>query len=96
MIDKATCLIVSFRCLLLVVLMTGYGYGGTRDWQSQIPDQQLVHVAIRLASLFLGKWNRGAYEMELQPDVTSYHARAFPIPQIHTGMLKMEVGQLCK
>jgi hypothetical protein len=45
----------------------------------------------------LGKWNMGAYDIELRPDVMPYHAaRAFPIPQIHTGTLKIEVERLCK
>ena len=44
----------------------------------------------------LGKWNMGAYEIELQPDATPYHARAFPIPHIHTATLKLEVERLVK
>ena len=38
----------------------------------------------------------GAYEIELQPEATPYHAKAYPIPHIHTATLKMEVEQLCE
>jgi transposase InsO family protein len=44
----------------------------------------------------LGKWNMGAYDIELLPDAKPYHARAYPIPQIHTATLKLEVDRLCK
>ena len=36
----------------------------------------------------------GAYEIELKPDATPYHAKAFPIPHIHTATLKLEVERL--
>ena len=36
------------------------------------------------------------YHIELQPDAKPYHARAYPIPQIHTATLKMEVDRLCE
>ena len=42
----------------------------------------------------LGKWNMGAYEIELKPDATPYHSKAFPIPHIHTATLKLEVERL--
>jgi RNase H-like domain found in reverse transcriptase/Reverse transcriptase (RNA-dependent DNA polymerase)/Integrase zinc binding domain len=44
----------------------------------------------------LGKWKMGAYDVELQPDAKPYHAKAYPIPHIHTATLKMEVERLCK
>ena len=44
----------------------------------------------------LGKWNMGAYNIELRPDATPYHARAFPIPQAYTDTLKLEVDRLEK
>jgi hypothetical protein len=44
----------------------------------------------------LGKWNMGAYDIELRPDITPYHARAFPIPKAFTDTLKVEVDRLCK
>jgi hypothetical protein len=42
----------------------------------------------------LGKWNMGAYDIELRPEATPYHARAFPIPKAYTDTLKVEVEQL--
>jgi hypothetical protein len=42
----------------------------------------------------LGKWNMGAYDIELRPEVTPYHARAFPIPKAYTDTLKVEVDRL--
>ena len=44
----------------------------------------------------LGKWKMDAYEIELLPDAKPYHARAYPIPQVHTATLKMEVDRLVK
>ena len=44
----------------------------------------------------LGKWKMDAYEIELHPNATPYHARAYPIPQVHTATLKMEVDRLVK
>ena len=44
----------------------------------------------------LGKWKMGAYEIELRPEATPYHAKAYPIPHIHTATLKMEVERLCQ
>ena len=44
----------------------------------------------------LGKWKMGACEIELQPEATPYHAKAYPIPNIHTATLKMEVECLCE
>ena len=44
----------------------------------------------------LGKWKEEDYSIELKPDAKPYHARAFPIPKVHEGTLKMEVERLCK
>jgi len=44
----------------------------------------------------LGKWNMGAYDVELRPDATPYHARAFPIPKAYTETLRVEVDRLVK
>ena len=35
----------------------------------------------------LGKWKMGAYDIELIPEATPYHAKAFPIPHVHTATL---------
>ena len=42
----------------------------------------------------LGTWTGDPYNIELKPDATPYHARAFPIPKIHEETLKMEVNRL--
>ena len=60
---------------------------------------QLYEVLEKFEDLFdgsLGKWNMGAYNIELRPDVTPYHARAFPIPRAYTDTLKVEVERLVK
>ena len=49
------------------------------------PDQkhQLHSVLTKFTDLFdgtLGKWNMGAYDIELRPDATPYHAKPYPIP----------------
>ena len=36
----------------------------------------------------------GAYDIELVPEATPYHAKAFPIPHVHTATLKLEVERL--
>jgi predicted aspartyl protease len=35
----------------------------------------------------LGKWTGDPYHIELKPNVTPYHARAYPIPRIHEQTL---------
>ena len=44
----------------------------------------------------LGKWTGDPYHIELKPNVTPYHARAFPIPRIHEQTLRNEVQRLCE
>ena len=39
----------------------------------------------------LGQWSGPDYEVELREDATPYHAKAYPIPRVHTETLKMEV-----
>ena len=38
-----------------------------------------------------GKWNMGAYDIELLSEATLYHAKAFPIPHVQMATLKLEV-----
>jgi Reverse transcriptase (RNA-dependent DNA polymerase) len=60
--------------------------------------QQQLHVFDKeFPKLFdgsLGKWHMGAYDIELHPDATPYHARAFPIPKAYTETLKVKVDRL--
>ena len=44
----------------------------------------------------LGHWVGDNYNVELQPGVTPYHARAYPIPKAYEHTLKVEVERLCK
>ena len=37
-----------------------------------------------------------AYEIDLHPNAIPGHARAYPIPQVHTATLKMKVDRLVK
>jgi hypothetical protein len=66
---------------------------------SESEQQEFLRFLRTYEDLFdgsLGKWNMGAYDIELRPDATPYHARAFPIPHVHTATLKMEVDRLCQ
>lgn len=44
----------------------------------------------------LGKWTGDPYHIQLQKDATPYHARPYPVPQIHEQTLKDEVARLCQ
>jgi len=43
----------------------------------------------------LGRWDSEPYTIELKPDATPYHARAFPIPKINEATLRLELDRLC-
>ncbi|HSN67194.1 MAG TPA: reverse transcriptase domain-containing protein [Fusibacter sp.] len=65
------------------------------------PNEQdgLYKLLMKYESLFdgsLGTWKGEEYNIELKPDATPYHARAFPIPKIHEQTLKLEVDRLCE
>ena len=65
---------------------------------SQEEQSGLHKVLTKYSSLFdgsLGTWKDEEYNIELKPDATPYHARAFPIPKIHEATLKLEVQRLC-
>jgi hypothetical protein len=63
-----------------------------------VEEQSHLHKALtEYSDLFdgtLGKWNMGAYDIELRPEATPYHAQAFPIPKAYTDTLKVEVEWL--
>jgi hypothetical protein len=44
----------------------------------------------------LGTWDTTPVEFELKEGAQPYHARAFPIPQIHEGTIRKEVERLIK
>ena len=59
--------------------------------------QQLHSLLTKFNDLFdgtLGKWNMGAYDIELRPDATPYHAKPYPIPYSRLATLKIEVERL--
>lgn len=59
--------------------------------------QALGNLLQQHCSLFdglLGKWRMGVYRIELRPDATPYHARAYPVPKAYTETLKVEVNRL--
>jgi hypothetical protein len=59
----------------------------------------LITLLSKYETLFdgtLGKWTGDPYHIELKPNVTPYHARAFPIPKIHEQTLRKEVQRLCE
>lgn len=58
---------------------------------------QLKDLLTKYSSLFdgtLGKWKGDPLDIELKKDAEPYHARAFPIPKVHTETLKHEVDRL--
>ena len=70
--------------------------------QTQLSDEQKVKLKTLLEKykpLFngtLGSWNEKPYDIELKLDVKPYHARAYPIPRVHTATLKVEIDRLCR
>ena len=65
------------------------------------PEEQqlLFELLSKYEDLFdgnLGNWEGEEYNIELKPDATPYHARAFPIPKVHVDTLKNEVERLCE
>jgi hypothetical protein len=66
---------------------------------SNTEQQQLFTVLNQFQSLFdgtLGHWKNDRYDITLQPNVTPYHARPYPIHKIPEATLKIEIEHLCK
>jgi hypothetical protein len=60
---------------------------------------KLHQLLIKYETLFdgtLGHWDDVEYNIDLKPDVTPYHARAYPIPHKYVDTLKLEMERLCK
>ncbi len=60
---------------------------------------KLCQLLEKYSSLFdgtLGTWTGQTVNIDLKPNVSPYHARAFPIPRVHLETLKCEVERLCK
>ena len=59
---------------------------------------QLFELLKEYEDLFdgtLGKWKCEDYKIDLKEGAKPYHAKPFPIPQVHEGTLKLEVDSLC-
>ena len=70
----------------------------SQDQLSEAEKQQLLQLLNKYATLFdgtLGKWTGTQVNLELKPDATPYHARAYPLPRCHLETLKIEVERLC-
>ena len=65
----------------------------TKDEQFQL--QTLLEKYTPLFDGTLGHWKDVLYDVELKPDATPYHAKAYPIPKCHMDTLKLEVERLC-
>ena len=60
--------------------------------------ESLLTLLTKYESLFdgtLGFRNHEEYDIEPQPGVKPYHARAYPIPKIHEQTLRTELERLC-
>ena len=61
--------------------------------------EKLRDLLERYEDLFdgtLGSWEDVKYNIDLKPDVTPYHAKAYPIPHKYADTLKHEVERLCE
>ena len=60
---------------------------------------QMRTILYRYESLFegrLGLWDTPPVTLELEEGVKPFHARAFPIPQIHEATVRKECERLCR
>lgn len=60
---------------------------------------QLKSLLFKYESLFdgtLGNWNTPPVDFELKDGAKPFHARAYPIPQVHEATLRKDVERLCK
>ena len=60
---------------------------------------QLLEVLIEFEDLFdgtLGDWKPEPVSFDLKEGNKPYHGRAYPIPQVHTDIVKTEIERLCK
>jgi hypothetical protein len=69
------------------------------DHLSVEKQNKLPQLLIKYETLFddtLGHWDNVEYNNNLKPDVTPYHARAYPRPHKYVDTFKLEVERLCK
>jgi hypothetical protein len=62
-------------------------------------EQQALHTLLNKHKILLdgslGTWKNEQYKIEFKADAMSYHARAFPIPNVHEATLILEAQRLC-
>ena len=71
----------------------------TAEHLNKEQQQMLFSLLSKYEELFdgsLGTWTGSEVTLNMKPDITPYHARAFPIPRVHLETLKMEVNRLCE
>ena len=74
---------------------TDHGWMPTfKRWRARVTSHATHKIRIVIWR-DLGFWNHEEYDIELQPGVKPYHARAHPIPKIHEQALRTEVERLC-
>ena len=69
------------------------------DHLDEYEKSQLLDLLLKYENLFdgtLGHWKDSAYNVELKPDISPFHARPYPIPHKYEQTLKMEVDRLCE
>jgi len=65
---------------------------------SEAEQGNLLRLLRKYETLFdgtLGEWKGTDIDLELRDDAKPYHARPFPIPQVHEGAMRREVERLC-
>jgi len=68
---------------------------------THLTDQEkstLGKLLARYQDLFdgtLGTWNTDPIELELRPEVKTYHAKAYPVPHSQEKKLKEEIDRMC-
>ena len=66
---------------------------------NKIERNQLYKLLLEFEGLFdgtLGDWKGTDINLELQENAKPYHAKPFPVPQVHEATLKKEIERLCK
>jgi len=69
------------------------------DCLSHEQQQSLLHTLQKHEELFdgtLGRWGDEELHVDLKPDATPCHSRAYPTPRVHEATLRLEVERLCK
>ncbi len=69
------------------------------DHLNQEEKLELLNLLQRYEDLFdgtLGEWKGTDIKLEMQHDAKPYHAKPFPVPQIHEATMRKEVDRLVK